>query len=330
MKVLAKIGVGCFLAGMSLTSIQAQEIATKAVLDSTHIMLGDQINLRLEVKQPEGAIVAFPTLSDTLTPNVEIIRRSKIDTIQLENKCLHIYQNFTVTSFDSGQHQIPPFYFKLDFKEVKDSLKSNSLTLNVGSFNVDLQKGITDIKPPHEAPLTLKEVSPYVLGAIILAGILFLVFYTIRRRKKGKSLVGPPPRPLEPAHIIALRELERVKTEALWKDEKEKLYYSDITEILRVYIEYRFEVPAMESTTDEILKDLTANKGLITNKAKDQLSQVLQLADLVKFAKYKPLPDDNQISLANAFFFVNETKKEEKKRPEKPVDDREGEEVELK
>ncbi|MCL3781255.1 hypothetical protein EMN47_12770 [Prolixibacteraceae bacterium JC049] len=330
MKVLTKIGVGCFLIGMSMTSVQAQEITTKAVLDSTHIMLGDQINLRLEVKQPADAIVAFPTPSDTLTPNVEIVRRSKIDTVKLDNNQLHIYQNFVVTSFDSGQHQIPPFYFKLDFKNVKDSLKSNALTLNVGSFDVDLQKGITDIKPPHEAPLTLKEVSPYILGVIILGGIIFLIFYTIRRRKRGQSLVGPPPKPLEPAHIIALRELERVKSEALWKDDKEKQYYSDMTDILRNYIEYRFEVPAMESTTDEILRDLTANKGLITEKAKEQLTQVLQLADLVKFAKYKPLPDDNQISLANSFFFVNQTKMEEKKRPEKPVDDREGEEVELK
>lgn len=330
MKALSKISLLLIASITFLGSLSAQEITTRAVLDSTNILLGDQVILRLEVKQPQNAKIAFPSLSDTLTPNVEIVKRSKIDTVKLKNDRLHIYQNLTITSFDSGQHQIPPIYFKLDYDGLTDSLKTSPVTLNVHSFNVDLKKGITDIKTPYDAHITLKEASPYILGTIVALAVIFLILYAIRRSKRGVEQQGPPPRPLEPPHIIALRDLERVKQEALWKEEKIKQYYSELTDVVRTYIEYRFEVQAMESTTDEILADLTTNKNRLTKKAQEQLTQMLQLADLVKFAKYQPLPDDHQISLANAFFFVNETKIEVRKKPQENIDDREGEDVELK
>jgi hypothetical protein len=169
---------------------------------------------------------------------------------------------------------------------------------------------------PYAAPLTLKEVTPYILGILLLGAIIFLVLYSIKRRKKNKPFFALPQKPKEPAHIIALRELDRIKAEKIWQKEKTKQYYSEVTDVLRNYIEDRFEIRAMEQTTDEILDSFRYRKDLISEKNYQNLSQILSVADLVKFAKYKTLPDDDNLTLVNSYFFVNETKREEAKKPE--------------
>jgi hypothetical protein len=143
-------------------------------------------------------------------------------------------------------------------------------------------------------------------------------------------LFSIPSKPKEPAHIIALRELDRIKNEKLWQKDKIKEFYSDVTETLRIYIEDRFDIPAMEQTTDEILTNFKYRKELINEKLFGNLSQILSLADLVKFAKYIPLPDDNNMTLVEAYFFVNATKKEEIKKPTESEEDTNGEEIEIK
>lgn len=194
---------------------------------------------------------------------------------------------------------------------------------------VDTTKGPTDIKMPYDAPLTLKEVTPYILGVILIGAIIFLILYSIKRKKKNKPIFSRPAKPKEPAHIIALRELDRIKNEKIWQKEKTKQYYSEVTEALRNYIEDRFEIPAMEQTSDETLASFKFRRDLINEKLFMNLSRILNLADLVKFAKYNPLPDDNSLTLVDAYFFVNETKKEEIKKPEVPASDN-GEDVEIK
>ena len=130
-----------------------------------------------------------------------------------------------------------------------------------------------------------------------------------------------------------MRELDRIKDEKLWQQGKTKQYYSEVTETLRTYIENRFGIPAMEQTSDETLESFRFRRDLLREKTLENLRQILKMADLVKFAKYKPLPDDDNLTLVNSYFFVNETKKEEKKSPgelKKEKDEDEGEEVVLK
>ena len=211
-------------------------------------------------------------------------------------------------------------------------MPSNGVTLNVYTMQIDTTKGPTDIKMPYGAPLTLKEVTPYILGVILIGAIIFFLLYSIKRKKKNQPLFVRPPKPKEPAHVVALRELDRIKDEKIWQKGKTKLYYSELTDTLRTYIEDRFGIRAMEQVTDEILDSFRRQKGLISEKTFANLSQTLQVADLVKFAKYEPLPDDVNLSLVNAYFFVNETRKEE---PKKETDEEKGEgnnveEVEIK
>lgn len=122
-----------------------------------------------------------------------------------------------------------------------------------------------------------------------------------------------PKKPKEPAHIIALRELDRIKKQKLWQQPgKSKQYYSEVTETLRKYIDSMFHIPAMEQTSDETIESFRTQKDLLKEKTLQNLIQMLKLADLVKFAKYQPTPDDDNLTLMNAYFFINDTRPEDK------------------
>lgn len=313
-------------------SANAQRIKATASIDSTNILLGDQVKLFLEIDHPKSVDVTFPNVPDTLAEYIEVLDRSNIDTFELDDESFQKQiQSFLITSFDSGSYRIPPFWFKIDLDGRLDSIPSNGVTLNVYSMAIDTTRGPTDIKYPYDAPVTLKEVIPYILGAILILAILFFIFYAIKRKKNNKPLFVIPKKPKEPAHVIALRELDRIKNEKIWQQGKTKQYYSEVTETLRKYIEDRFEIPAMEQTSDETIESFRKQKGLLKDKTFENLGKILKLADLVKFAKYQSSPDDDNMTLVNAYFFINDTKPEEKK-PEAPAESEndEGEDVKIK
>ncbi len=319
------------VSGFTFTG-NAQRIKATASLDTAQILLGDQIKLFLKLDKPTDVSVKFPVINDTISEFIEVINRSGIDTFTTDNNEIEtLIQTYYITSFDSGSYRIPNYWFSFNVGDIKDSVASNSLMLHVYNMQIDTTKGPTDIKMPYDAPLTLKEVLPYILGVILIAAILFFILYSIKRKKANKPIFAKPLKPKEPAHIVALRELDRISQEKLWQQEKYKAYYSEVTEALRVYIEDRFDIRAMEQTSDETIEAFRVRKELLNEKHFSNLSQILSIADMVKFAKYKPLPDDNNFTLVNAYFFVNETKKEEKiNTPQKPENDQEGEEVVLK
>lgn len=300
-------------------AVQAQQIKATAKLDSTNILLGDQINLILEIDHPKDAKIGFPAIADSIG-KIEVLKKLTPDTIELDDKAWQKQVvKYTITCFDSGYYTIDPQWFTITQNGNTDSVSTNPVFLQVHSMQIDTTRGLTDIKMPYSAPVTLKEVTPYILGVLLAGAILFLLLYSIKRKKKNQPLFRMPEKPKEPAHIVALRELDRIKDEKLWQKDKTKQYYSEVTDVIRTYIEDRFEIRAMEQTTDEILDSFRIRKDLLNEKSIGNLSQILTLADLVKFAKYHPLPDDDNLTLVNSYFFVNETKKEELKKPEEPA-----------
>ncbi|MDP3431443.1 MAG: hypothetical protein Q8T04_00545 [Bacteroidota bacterium] len=309
----------------SLKQLKAQQVTVKASIDSTNILIGDQIKLILEIEKPKNMDVQFPLIPDTLGAGIEVVQRLPVDTFKLENKEREkLSQSYFITSFDSGVHQIPSFFFRLKFDRMLDSVATKALAFQVFTMKIDTTKGPVDIKPPYSAPVSLKEVTPYILGIILIAAILFFIFYYIKWKKKNVPLFRKPEKPLEPAHIIALRELDRIKAQKLWQSEKIKQYYSEVADTVRAYIENRFDIQAMEQTSAETIGVFKQNKELIDGASLDQIQHILSLADLVKFAKYAPLPDDNNLTLMNAYFFVNQTKKAEIKTPEKSGGESDG------
>ena len=300
------------LFAISLTSllVTGQEVKLKMALEQDSIWLGDQIKLMLVVEQPSGTTVSFPAIPDSIR-KIEILKKSKIDTSMLDGNRMQLKLTCLVTCFDSGAHYIPPFYFKVNRGGIHDSLRSNDLALFVKFPAVDLKKGPVDIKKPFAAPVTFKEIAPWLLGIILIGAIIFLIIYAISRRNKNKPLFQRPPKPKLPPHVIALQELDKLKTEQLWQHEKVKDYYTRLTDIVRIYIEERFNMAAMEQTTFEILSGFQVKDSKIDKKSFNELKEILELADFVKFAKLSPLPDENLNMLNNAYLFVKETTVEE-------------------
>jgi large-conductance mechanosensitive channel len=335
MKFNIKIGFSFLLIFWAAVTTYAQQIKATASLDSANILIGDQVKLFLEIDHPKDVAVQFPQVPDTIANKIEVLNRSGIDTFKVDDeKNLKQIQSYLITSFDSGVYRIPPYWFKINVDGHIDSIPSNGVTLQVHTMAIDTTKGPADIKMPYGAPLTLKEVIPYILGVILIGAIIFLILYSIKRKKKNQPLFAKPPKPKEPAHVIALRELDRIKSEKIWQKDKIKQYYSEVTEVLRIYIEDRFEISAMEKTTDEIIQSFKYRNDLISEKSFNNLNRILSLADLVKFAKYNPLPDDNNLTLVDTYFFVNDTKKEVVKKQEeqekKNVENGDTEEVAIK
>jgi hypothetical protein len=334
MKRVLKIAL--FLVSLVVTDLSfAQEVMPKASLDNTKIIIGDQVKLRLEVECPSDMKISFPVLPDSLAPYVEIVDRNKIDSISAGINRKKLFQEFTITSFDSGYHAIQPFLFAIKNHGTTDTIKTNSLALDVHTLPkldslMKAIKGPIDIKKPFDAPITFKEIAPWIFGGILVAGLIFLIIFALRKRKDNQPLFSIPQKPKEPAHIIALRELDRIKEEKIWQQGKTKIYYSELSIILRQYIEDRFNLPAMEQTTEETIAAFKFRRSLMDEKSFENLKRILSNADLVKFAKYEPLPDENNIALVDSYFFINQTKIVEIIEDKKPVDDREGEDVIIK
>jgi len=315
---------------------KGQEVKPRALLDSSILLIGDQVHLRVEIEYPSQFDVQFPVPPDSLAEFVEILERSSVDTLMVGPDRKMLSQNFLITSFDSGQHVISPFWFNIHFNGMIDSIPSNALLLNVFTLPkidslMQALKGPIDIKAPYEAPVTLKEVAPWILGSLLAFGLIFLVLYALRRKQKHQPIFALPQKPKEPAHIVAIRELDRIKEEKIWQQGKTKLYYSEISDVLRKYIEDRFSIPSMEQTTDETLAAFKYRRSLLDERSFENLKKILTNADLVKFAKYEPLPDDNNLALVDSYFFINQTKQVEAPAPKEPLpDDREGDDVAMK
>lgn len=302
-----------------LGPLQAQQVKVSTSLERDSIWLGDQIKMIIVAEYPEGTVLTFPQLKDSLGNGVEILSGTPGDSSSLGSGIIQKRQSYMITAFDSGPHPIAPFMFALKGKTPPDSLRSNPVTLFVKVPPVDLKKGFADIKKPYGAPVTFKEIAPWILGFLLLACIVFLIIYAINRRKKNIPIFSIPSRPKLPPHVIALGELDKLKEEQLWQHDKVKDYYTRLTDIIRVYLEERYNVPAMEQTTPEILSDFKGENSQIKGKLFAGLEKTLTISDLVKFAKYTPFPDENHYVMVQAYTLVDETKSEPAEPAKKQV-----------
>jgi hypothetical protein len=282
-----------------------QQIKANAKLDTTQMLIGDQVNLWLFIEHPEGLKVSFPASGDSIAGKIEVLSASKPDTISKMNRVWKIRQRMVVTSFDTGFYVIPPFTFR--FNDSHDSIQTNALPLQVFGMPVDTTKGITDIKLPYDIKLTFREILPYILVGFLLAAIIVMYFRYLHKKRQTPELIEKPSAPQIPAHLLALEQLDELVREKLWQQGKIKLYYSRLTDIVRQYIELRFNVPAMEQTTEDIIRSFE-HQELIKEGIREELKVLLELADLVKFAKWNPVAEEHEASQQSAYDFVLRTK----------------------
>ena len=294
-----------------------QKINISAALDSTKIRIGEQVKLDLYVSysaKQNNLKIQWPNIADTITDKIEVISVSAIDTTSPDKSnpdIIQQHQQITISAYDSGYFAIPGFKFFIN-NDSTNAFYSQSLFLEVHTVPTDSSITKTkDIKPPFAEAFNWKWYSKYFYwGFSFLVIIILIVLITIYFTKKNKIVVLKSEKPKIPAHIIALQSLEKIKNEQIWKEEKTKEYYSSISDTIRLYIEERFKVNALESTTAEIMKAFRSQ--VVDKESKDKLQQLLMLSDLVKFAKQFPIISEHTFTLQNAFDFVNETKREEK------------------
>jgi hypothetical protein len=294
------------LAGFSAG--HSQGINARVYFDSQEIMIGDQVKFHIEVIKPQGARVSLPVLGDTLHTKVEILSVFAADSVVDANNQIVITASYLVTSFDAGVHEIQPLPIAFEFKGHADTLRTGFTSLTVTSPEIDDSKGIYDIKPPIAMPVTVLEVLPWVLLFFWLLAGVYVLMYFIKRQKKQKELEEA--KRVETAHEVALKELEKLKSEKLWQSGEVKSYYTRLTDILRKYLENRFGLRAMESTSFEILRDMEV---IMHREEKDLelIREILQTGDMVKFAKFSPEPSANENCYDYTVMFVLETKFEE-------------------
>lgn len=312
------LAFGCWL--MALSFALAQEVDVSATLDTTVIRIGEQTKLHLTVQyrgdQGQDIKIYWPDLKDTLQDKIEIINKTKVEKINDKNDPLLFtqQQTLTITSFEEGFYPVKPIAFMIN-GDTGNIRETEAFLLEVKTIEVDTSQAIKDIKGPLSEPFDWREAIPYVLwGLAILAVIAAIVWAIIKLTRKKTATIEKKPKILIPPHIKALEALTQLKAQHLWQKGKVKQYHSAISDILRTYIEERFKVNALEQTTEEILTSLRS--VVIDNESKAKLKQVLMLADLVKFAKEQPLPQENEMSLSNAFSFVEGTA-----RPEPPAEE---------
>jgi len=236
---------------------------------------------------------------------VEVLERSKADSTVIENNRLLIKQDILITSFDSSLYLLPP----LKVIDGRDTIFSNQVALKVSTIPVDVEnpEEFFDIKEVWKPPFVLADYYPIIFGVLIALFLICLIAYIIKRMRNRKSIIPfSKPVPTLPPHELAIMELDEIKQQKLWQQGRNKEYYTLITETLRKYVEGRFGANAMEMTSGEILDFI--QKESEAGSVYDSLKQILQLADLVKFAKMYPLPDENDLSMMNAYLFVNQTK----------------------
>ncbi|HUL43154.1 MAG TPA: hypothetical protein VLY03_02240 [Bacteroidota bacterium] len=308
---------GLLLIAVVLHSIRldAQDVSAVASVDSNHILIGDWLQLHLDVRHSKEFAVRFPLLPDSLN-GIQVVRRNS-PVITQSGDSVSESASFIITAFDSGMHIIPPL--PVEYSRAGDTSKKYVQTLpivfTVAGIAVDTSKAIKDIKSPMSVGITFAELLPYLIGLIVVAGLVWLIWYIMKKRARGEPLI--PEEPPRPSGEVALEELLALEGERMWQRGLVKEYYSRLTDIVRLYIERRFAVLAMESTSDEILA-AERIRGL-ENGVRDLLRDVLLRADLVKFAKFQPLPQENESSLASSRAFVEATQLVDEQPKPQPV-----------
>lgn len=305
---MKKIFLSIFLAFALVNISFAGEISVKATLEPNEILIGQQSTYKLELIQPATEKVSWPQFSDTLATNVQILEKLKTDTAKISDGKISITTEYLVSSYDSGFYYVPEFLFETATEKVTSNpvgLTVNTMQVNEQTDDINAEKNIMS------APFSWIELARWSgigLAAVLIIAIIVLLLMRFVFNKKV-TILPETPEVVLPAHVVALQKLEQIKTEKIWQQGQIKQFYTDITDVIREYLSGAYCINAMEMTTDEIVALVKKNKDL--DEIRLVLKDMLELSDLVKFAKFVPLENENEKAVLDAFMIVEKTTKEE-------------------
>lgn len=284
----------------------AQDARVGAKIDAAQIMVGDQARLFIEASHnTKQSRLQWAVIPDTFN-NLEVVEKGKIDTLK-QGDIVTYKQRLLITGFDSGAFQIPPLVFtSIPNAGNAYTIQTDSFQLVVQTVAVDTTKGFRDIKGIMEVKATWLDYIWYIVGGLVFIILAVVVIIYFIRNKKAPA---PPPAVVTIAETLeekTLRIINELEQKQLWQNNKVKEYYIELTDIVRNYIEERFRTPAMELTTDELLYKARMHKEMMPGF--ELLSSILYTADLAKFARAEPTPQEHVDSIDNARQFVLSTK----------------------
>lgn len=290
-----------------LSNCFAQNIYANGSIDRDSVFAGQPFNYKIDVNIPNSYVIEWDIFKDTLSKNIEIIKRSEISSTPINNNVI-VSQTLTLASFDTGYIEIPPIGIKYS-KYANDTATEKCFTeymyVYVEPVSIDTTTAYKPIKMPIKQNITFIETTPFIGGAIILAALVLLTIHLIKRAKNKEKKEEEDIAPSIPAIITAREKLSQLKDSNLWQSGKSKEYYTDLTDIVREYLEGQFSIDAVEMTSEDILmevKKLDIDKTIIS-----KFENTLITADLVKFAKANPNPEENETAFNNINTFVEES-----------------------
>ena len=300
----------------------SQDVIVNGKITTDSILTGHPFDYSLDIRMPKGYIINWNELKDTLNKSVEVISRSEIKEQPIDNSSdILLTQHLTLTSFDTGYVEIPSIGIKY-YKSAKDTSVYTSYTdymyVYVEAAAIDTTMAYRPIKTPIKQNITIEETVPFVGGGIILAGLVLLIIYIVRRLRKKTNIEEEEVKPQIPAIVTAREKMAQLKESNLWQSGKYKDYYTDLTGIAREYLEGQFNIDAIEMTSDEILDEV--RKIQLDNLIFSKLQNTLITSDLVKFAKATPSPAENENAFKDINSFIEESfvfhQEQEKKKAE--------------
>ncbi len=277
----------------------------KAQIDARQIVVGDQLRMFIEAKTGKGERLVWATIPDTFN-SLEVVEKGKIDTTKQNGTTIY-KQRLLITGWDSGMFVIPAFTFtSVPQTGQPYNIVTDSFTLIVQTVPVDTTKPFKPIADIMEVKTTWRDYIWYIVGGLLALGLIAFVVYYFMRNKGVKVPPPPPIQHIETPGEKALRLLFELEQRQLWQRDQVKQYYTELTDILRVYIEERFNTPAMELTTDELLLVAKRHRDMLRHY--EDLAMILQTADMAKFAKAQPLPQEHTDAFDNTKKFIEGTK----------------------
>jgi hypothetical protein len=287
----------------------AQEYQIITTLDSSEILIGDPIHVKMSVRFPEKEKVIIPQFHRNISDTIVWIENTAFDTSR-QNGYITINQVITITSFDEGTFYFPSLPL-FDGDSVNLLAYSQSLPFIVTTISVDTTAAIRDIKTIVKVPITIKELLPFLamgIGILLVVILIVWLVFKFNNKKKPKDHKTIVKQKVK-ADVAALQALEQLWNKKLWQEGHIRQYYSELSDIIRIYLADSMNVTAMEMTTADILLEMEAKK--IDLAAYEKLRELLVVADLVKFAKWDPYPDDHNRCFNHAKDFVKMTANQE-------------------
>lgn len=291
--------------------LMAQGISVEATVSPIEILVGQQAQVTVTATMKEGSTAVFPVFqpSQILTPGIEVLGSKEEGVKGKENGYVERSVTYTLTSFDDTLYYLPPFVVDVDGKKYE----SKSLALKVITIEVDTlhPEQFFGPKGVQTNPFLWSEWSFSFWLSIVLLLLMAVGYYLYLRLRDNKPIIKSISfvKHILP-HQRAMQEIESLRVEHRLTDDNQesmKQYYTRLTETLRKYIEERYGFSAMEMTSSEIIEHLLNSADA---KSLDELRHLFQTADLVKFAKYSTLINENDANLMSAIEFINETKQE--------------------